>query len=211
MGKLNNVKKTYTSTEWDDRETYYVQELSTLELPLDISSTQIKGLESLIDSLFCELGLEYAYCKRKSEALERTKKLMEKELFLIIKQSGISGLKSIDEINGAVIIGMKNVTASDALSGKTMNTLLILKSISDSLTATIVSNNTTPGTISPPVVTKTVPTKKLTTLMQSVFIYQDRMVFLEQLIDMLREKKGALITAIGAIKSESRLLPPEGV
>jgi len=183
---IGDIKENYTTEEWNNREKYYIEEIGKIEIPDNITTTDIKQIEAKIDKLFTEGRIELAYCKRKYTGLDKMKKLTEKELYLYIKQvSSIIGIKTIDEINGAVLAAMRFMSAQEILQGVgwTKNKQTIIEALSGSE------------------VTNTVKTPFFTTLRVS----EERLIFMESLIDILKDKRDSLIPNLGALKLEASL------
>lgn len=193
MAICNVIKPAYNSAEWTARENYYIQELDKLEIPVDASSPLIRELAARIDKLRSEANIELAYQSRKFESLDRTRKATEKELFLLLKSQKLATLKTIDDVNGAVAIAMKDIPSQDVLLGKgfqvNMNAIVAAVTPQNAgATANILSVPTTPGIVS---------------LTAAIMIAQERTIFMEHVLSALKDKASSLITIEGGLKLEA--------
>jgi hypothetical protein len=181
-----NVKESYTPTEWKQRETYYAEKVSSIDLPDNITTSGIKKYGSMIDSLLGESTLELAFCKRKFESMDRMRKLTEKQLFFYIKQNGATfGVKTVNEIDGAVALAMSILPANDVLQGIGWNNNQ--QRIEQILTNSVVDHPATKGPM----------------IINAITTTEQRLIFIQSIVEILKDKQGALITLEGALKLET--------
>ena len=196
-----NVKDAYNATDWLGRETYYITEIDGLSIPVGATTGDIKDLAARIDGVRAEASIELAKCNIKFESLERMRKLVEKELFILIKSQGIAGLKTEAEVNGAVVIAIKDILAADVLAGKDIK--LNVNNIITAMTplAPSIPGVPTPTPVTPAMGVPAVPVQ--ITLIPAIQIANSRMMFMQAVIDTLRDKASSLITIEGALKLEA--------
>lgn len=188
---ISGVKQGYNAQEWAQREAYYIQELDKLEIPIDADIATIRRLSAEIDKLRGEASIELAFQTRKFESLERARKATEKELFLLLKSQKALPLKTIDEVNGAVAIAIKDIPAQDVLSGKGFQ--LSLASLSNALNPVSQQTN----------ISSTPASSNVVSLVTACLIAQERKIFMEHVLDILKDKASALITIEGGLKLEA--------
>lgn len=196
---ISDVKTIYTPTEWATRENEYVTAINQIELPDGIDTSSIKFLESEMDHIYTKAALDYAYINRKYQRLERSRKALEKELFLLIKSQTIQGLKTVDEIGGAVSMITKVIPAQDVLQQKPIDPQLITYTLCNLMNVPLPSTCT---------YVPSVPQKQ--SLIQAIYIVEERLLFLDQIIDILKTKHEKLITDTGILKLEAGI-GPQGV
>lgn len=104
------LKETYTSTEWSEREKHYFEQIQGLTIPLDPNPKAIVALESAIDSVLSEALIEKAYLKRRYDKAEQDMKLSEKELHFQIKTDpNNAGLKlTADDVKSLITIELRS-------------------------------------------------------------------------------------------------------
>ena len=198
MSKINlgDVKESYTPSEWALREKEYVQAVSRLEIPDGITTSMIKTIEADMDNIYTKAALDFGFVNRKFQRFERSRKALEKELFIVIKSQQIAGLKTVDEIGGAVSLVLKAVPVADVMAQKTIDVNLIIYTICSVL-----------GCPAPASCVYTPPAVKAQTLMQAIYLLEERYIFLEQIMDILKTKHGSLIILTGGLKLEASIGP----
>lgn len=186
---FENVKDSYKPSEWAAREQFYIDALAGIEIPEDISTKNVMQLESKIDKVNTEARLDLVYAERKFETLDRMKKIIERELFLLIKSNNIPGIKTVDEVNGAIAVALRMIPAADIIAGKPL----------DNSKAAIFAEITN-------IITQTQSTPSSNTqisLLQAIRTADERLIFLKHITEILEDKHGRLITSLGALKLEA--------
>ena len=212
---MTNVKAQYTTVEWKDREQYYIDALSEIVIPDDLNTQNIQSIGAMIDKVNSAIRLDIIYAERTFEALNNARKAIEKELFLVIKSSNVPGVKTVDEVNGAVTAALKVIPSVDALNNNVINSMkpaiinAISNAISPNVQPPVQAQTTVQATTEDGDGTQTTtqaPVKKpANSILQVLRLYEDRLIFLKRAIEILDCKHGRLITGLGSIKLEANL------
>lgn len=99
-------KKIYTAQEWEIKENWYVQKLSSLQLPLVSNTGDIRNYIHDLDRILTTARLDLSFVKQNYETYDTILKNMEKTMFSDIKLHPPVELQSIkltvDEAKGYV-------------------------------------------------------------------------------------------------------------
>jgi hypothetical protein len=93
-----------TSEEWDrDVQDKYAKMLRAINIPSEVSTTEIKILIARLDEVLTDLIVDYPQEKSAYEAAERREKAFVKERFVALKTSGQRMTEK--EIDGRCVMG----------------------------------------------------------------------------------------------------------
>ena len=100
------AKKIYTQVEWDAKEAWYANQISTLQLPLAPTTGDIRAFVNRLDMLLPVARLDFSFVTQNYETYDSALKNMEKIMFSEIKLTPPVELQSIkltvDEAKGYV-------------------------------------------------------------------------------------------------------------
>ena len=106
---IQNVKKSYTNKEWEQREDYYKNACGALNLDETPTTTTVMALTAKIDDILSEALLDLSYIKRSYDMYKTSMTLEEKESFTILKQQQLASGNKITEndVKGLVVTYLK--------------------------------------------------------------------------------------------------------
>lgn len=182
------IKQNYKQSEWEEREDFYADELSKLVIPDNVTVADIKVLSAKINRLYDEAVLDLALVKRKFDSYEKMKKLTEKQLFFTIKQTADTiNVKMTEKmVEGAVFTALGYLIPNKVLDGSAIpdfesNLLYLIQGQQANIT---------------PITTN------LFTVMR---VLEERLIYMQSIVEMLKDKHSTLITLEGALKLEVSL------
>lgn len=110
MANIMNVKQAYSAAEWNTREEYYINELSTLVIPSDPSTKDVMNLNAKIDAVITEANIEFGYIDRNYQYYQTMMKNAEKECFSTVKNTQLAAGSKVTEndIKGLTVTYLKN-------------------------------------------------------------------------------------------------------
>lgn len=160
---MSQFKAEYTPSEWTEREAYYIEKLSKINISRNPTMAEVNENNSLLDALFTEAAFDHALIKRKEYNINLDLKNAEVELFNTCKMDALTQNKDIR---------------------------LTEKDISALVKKYLLTNNIHEYKL------------PIYTMIKAV---NSRLIFIDRVVDIITQKRAALITANGMLKIEKSL------
>lgn len=107
----SEIRRAYTSTQWQMKEDWYTKSVNAIQIPPDPSIMDIQDIASRIDNLLTIARLDYAYISQAFDRYSMQLKIEEKRMFVDLKLNppqGYQNLKlTVDDMKGVVAAVLK--------------------------------------------------------------------------------------------------------
>lgn len=108
----SEIRRSYTSKQWQWKEDWYTQQVNSIIIPPDPSVATIQDIASKVDALLTTARLDYAYVNQAFDRYSMNLRIEEKRLFVELKLNPPQGYQSlkltVDEMKGVVASVLKN-------------------------------------------------------------------------------------------------------